>query len=456
MRSAILAVLLLFALGCGGESKRERHQSDEPARDTQGGRRVEARFIESADGIGVFRHFYDTELEVGCNFEPVGSDAWRCLPEGPRILEIVYTDAECTEPHAPLLRTSHGLEGCTPPRYAVVGGSCGRAPSVFEIGSPSSADGWYRIVDGACTVSTSGTDYLITPYAVTPIALEEFQVGRLVPGDETEGVVPVDLRSDDGAGVRVGFRDALEGFDCRVGAPDERCYPTDSGLMGYLFADADCTQPAAMPLYCTERTQLPFAQTPSPDGAVYHRGGSRLSSSYSGSPELCEPSMNGVAFEVGPEIPMTRFAAGQRATVVGGDLEVTVESVGTASLLAQSLQSTSHGGYLCHDARGSDGELRCLPPPETSLDFFADAACTERVEAAQGEVFAVAVPSVCPPEVRVYARGDRHTGPVYAVTEGACVLAHDRPPSDSERWPHYVFPSEVPPTEFTRLFEVVR
>jgi hypothetical protein len=457
---SLVLVSFQFALGCGGESTQTGRRSNEPGTDTHGGRRLEARFIESADGIGVFQHFYDTELELRCNFEPIEADVWRCTPssaEAARVSELVYADAECTEPHAALLPTSDGLEGCTPPRYAIVGDSCGATPSVFEIGSPSSVDSWYRVVDGVCAVSTLGTDYLMTLYAVTPISLEEFQVGRLITGDETEGIVPVDLSSDDGARLRRGFRDALEGFDCRVGAPDERCLPTEAGVMGYLFADAECTLPAAMPLYCADQLPLlPFAQDLSPDGTIYHRGGARLSTSYAGSPGLCEPSANSVAFEVGPAIPNTRFAAGRRATVVGGDLEVTVETVGTASLPAQSLQSTAHGGYVCHAARGSDGELRCLPPPERYLaDFFADTECSQRVESTQAEVLAVDS-GVCPPEVRVFARGDRYTGPVYAVTEGACALAHDRPPNDSERTPHYVFPSEIPAADFTRLYEVTR
>jgi hypothetical protein len=295
---------------------------------------------------------------------------------------------------------------------------------------------------------------------VTPIALEEFQAARRHVGDETEGVVPLDLQSDDAASLRVGFRDALEEFDCRLVGSDEdsRCVPSDAGFIGYLFADRECTQPAAMATTCSAQgTEMPFAQELSPYGTAYHRGGARLSASYRGSPELCEAQEISVAFEVGPEIPMTRFAAGRRATVVGGDLEVTVETVGTASLPAHTLRSTAHGGYDCHFARGVDGELRCMPSPETFSDgLFADGWCSQPVESLQGEVLALEVPSVCPPEVRVYARGDRYTGAVYAVTDGACALAYDRPPNDSERSPHYVFPSEIPAAEFAPLFEVMR
>jgi hypothetical protein len=462
MRGVMLPGSLLLALGCGGESTYTERRSNGPGTDTHGGRRLEAVFIESADGTGVFQHFYDTELELNCNFERADSDAWRCTPTGAgaaRVSEIVYTDAECTEPHAALFRNADGLDGCTPPRRATVIDSCGVTSSVFEIGSESPADTWYRLVDGVCAASTLGTDYLRSLFSVTPIPLEDFASARLRVGDETEGVVPVDLWSDDGASLRRGFRDAEEGFDCRVGAPDERCYPTEAGLTGFLFADHECMQTAAMATAtCGEEpSEMHFARGAFGEDPVYYRGGARISTSYAGSPENCGPSEYGVAFEVGPEIPITRFASGQRTTLVEGDLEAIVETVGDASLPPQSLQSTAHGGYVCQPARGSDGELRCLPSPDPFLEeFFADAACTEPVENTQAEVLTVEDFGVCPPEVRVYARGDRHRGPVYAITDGVCALAYDVPPNDGERSPHYVFPREIPATEFAPLFEVVR
>jgi hypothetical protein len=461
--AGLLAFSLLLVVACGGKSKQAPHPRDEPVTVTEGGRRLQALFMEAADGIGAFQYFYDTKLGLNCNFVPAEPDAWRCMPEGPevvRVSELVYTDADCTQPHAALYRTVHELDGCTPPRHVVVGGDCGATPSAFEIGSASSAETRYRVIDGVCAASAMATDRLTRLFVVTAMSLESFQPAQLNVGDETEGIVPLDLASEDGARFRRGFRDAQEGFDCSLVGPDEdsRCVPIDPGIIGFFFADPECTIPSAMPGNCgSQQNAIPFARRFSSEAAEYHRGGARLTTTYTGTPQNCQPALDGVAFEVGPAIPITRFAAGQRNAVVGADLLASVETVGTASLPPRSLRSTAHGGHACYFAHGSDGELRCLPPPDTRFDgFFADAACTQPVEYNQADVLTVETPGVCPPEVRVYARGDRHPGPVYAVAAGVCALAHDRPPSDSARLPHHVFPSEIPPTEFAAVFRVTR
>ncbi len=60
----------------------------------------------------------------------------------------------------------------------------------------------------------------------------------------------------------------------------------------------------------------------------------------------------------------------------------------------------------------------CLRPKVYLTDLFADDACSQPVESTQAEVLAVEVPDVCPAQVRVYARGDRHEGPVFAISDG--------------------------------------
>jgi hypothetical protein len=453
---------------CGGTSTRtlpsEDPKPEERATPADAGRRLRAVFLESPDGIGVFRHFQDTELDVSCNFAAADAGVWRCLPEAPdatRTSEIVYADPECSRPHAALFGSAVESFACATPRYVVLSSTCEAGPSVFELGSPVSSDVRYRLVEGVCSLSSSGTDYLTSLYEVTPVSLEVFQAGRLHVGEETGGIVPVDARSDDGARVRLGFRDAQEGFDCFLPDSDgeARCVPKDAGLMGYFFADSGCSQPAAMAQSCAaERGELAFAQDLASGTTRYYQALGRLPASYAGAPDRCEQDVNTLAFEVGSEVPLTRFAAGQRADLVAGNLTTIVHTVGTASLQATTLRSTAHGGHACHFALGADGELRCMPAPERFPDnFFADESCSQPVEYIRGDVLALAVSGACPEQVRVYARGDRHTGPVYALSDGgSCALAHDRPPNDSGRSPYHVFPSPIPPSEFARLFQVVR
>jgi hypothetical protein len=469
LRKNLLSLSLLLMASCGGTSTRTLPPSEEPgpadpATPADGGRRLRAVFLESQDGIGVFRHFQDTELDVSCNFVASDAGAWRCLPEAPDATltpEIVYTDPECSQPLAAVYGSTVESFACAAPRYVVLSSTCAEGPSVFELGSQVSSDVRYRLVEGVCSISSSGTDYLTSLFAVTPVSLELFQVGRLRVGEETGGIVPVDVQSEDGARLRLGFRDAQEGFDCFLPDTegDVRCLPKDVGLMGYLFADSGCSQPAAMGQSCAaERGELAFAKESSSGTTRYYQALARLSAGYAGTPERCEQDVNVLAFEVGSEVPITRFAAGQRTDVSAGNLTTTVHTVGTASLQANTLRSTAHGGHACHFALGADGELRCMPPPVRYPDyFFADESCSQPVEYVRGDILAVAVSGACPEQVLVYARGDRHAGPVYAISDGGgCSLAYDRPPSDSARSPYYVFPSPIPPSEFARLFQVER
>jgi hypothetical protein len=435
------------------------HDSDDGNAGGPGGQRLRAMFIESPKGLSVFRHFYDTELGSNCHFAPAEPGVWRCLPaadETARASEILFADPDCTTPHVALYGNAARSNTCTPVRHVTVGGQCGSLPSVFELGSPSSAATRYHVVDGVCTVTTDGTEGFTDLYTVTPIPLEEFQSGRLREGDETGGVVPLDVVSDDGARFRMGFRDAEEGFDCRLGGADDdaRCYPSGAGIVRNFFADSGCTVPAANSSGC-EQGEMAFAWDY--DERVYYRGGARLPARYMGTPDSCEPSPEGDAFEVGAEVPFTRFAAGTRTTVVAGALETQYENVGTASLSLILVRSTAHGGFDCHFAQGSDGELRCLPSPNASSEvLFADAACTERVDSPSKQFLAIGVPGVCPERIRVYAQGARHAGAVYAITAEGCTFAYDRPPNDSERWPHFVYPTEIPPNEFEMVMEVAR
>jgi hypothetical protein len=458
----LLWLLLVEVVSCGGNSVGTPRPREEGGGEPRGGSRLRALYVESEHGIGVFRYYEDTKLGLNCHFTNAEAGTFRCLPAGPaatRATEVVFADAACTEPHVALSRsTAEGPHGCTPPRHVVVGGQCGTTPAVFEIGPGASAVTRYRLIDGTCSRSDQATDALSSLFALTPMPLDEFERARPHAGDETQGIVPLDLSSDDGAYVRSGFRDAAEGFDCRLVGPDEvsHCVPTEVGLLGFAYADAACTEPAAMLSACSgERAEILYAQDLS--GDVFHRGGARLDASYTGSATSCALAEGNVAFAVGPEISVSRFASGRQVTHVADELAVTVDTVGSASMPARDLESRARGGHACFAARGADGELRCMPPPERYLDeFFADPTCTQRVETTQSNILAVQVPDVCPPQVRVYARGERHSAPVYAVDGGTCTFAHERPPNDSGRSPYYVFPTELPASEFALLFEIAR
>lgn len=61
------------------------------------GARLEARMLVAEGMPEVFAGFYDTQLEVPCDFVRASDDAWRCLPREAQVAIIEgYADAQCT------------------------------------------------------------------------------------------------------------------------------------------------------------------------------------------------------------------------------------------------------------------------------------------------------------------------------------------------------------------------
>ena len=62
-----------------------------------GGTRLRAALAEASDGTAVFLHWWDSELDVACQFEPVDEPdaSWRCLP---RSAPTIYEGAEESSP----------------------------------------------------------------------------------------------------------------------------------------------------------------------------------------------------------------------------------------------------------------------------------------------------------------------------------------------------------------------
>ena len=348
---------------------------------------------------------------------------------------------------------------CSQARYASVLPACGQPGQVFALGDKVATDTRYSLVDGVCGPHSSGTDYLTTLFDATSIPLEQFQSARLTPGDPTDGVLPLELETDDGTATLIGFRDGDDGFDCQLAGDDadSRCVPTDLGVISGTFADSACSKVAALAMTCAAtRAELAFAAEPLTP-PVYHRAGARLATSYTGGPASCSEWKEGISFEVGPEMPLESFAPGHRVVKTGAQLTSSTDTVGSASLPPARLRSLAYGGYDCYVARGSDGELRCLPPPQTiTSGYFADELCLQPVDSTPGDFLALRVPDVCPAEVRVYARGERHTSSVYTLHDGTCAFLSEHPAGDNARSPFYAFPTEIPATEFAALTVVSR
>src|SRR5689334_3449154 len=69
-----------------------------------GGTRLQAVLAEADDGTATFLHWWDSELEVTCKFEPMEDpeQSWRCLPAATRALyegiDELFADARCSQP----------------------------------------------------------------------------------------------------------------------------------------------------------------------------------------------------------------------------------------------------------------------------------------------------------------------------------------------------------------------
>lgn len=133
--------------GIEGGSSTDAPLFDSPVSDAladqhTSGSRLKARWYVGADGSRQFAGWFDTDLEVNCDFFYLAADGKRrCMPTGTATIATgYYTDPRCT---SPLLIVT---KGCARPKYTTItyvpGTLCveGARFQIHRVGAPLAAN----------------------------------------------------------------------------------------------------------------------------------------------------------------------------------------------------------------------------------------------------------------------------------------------------------------------------
>jgi len=474
----ILLVLGGLATGCGGgdspggpapATPGPDHVGDAPA---SGGTRLKAVVAEATDGTRHMFHWQDTRLDVPCTFQRVGpeeaSGGLRCIPSGEAVVavqKLVFGDAGCTSPMAVVMMNPGG-PACTPPRFAWKGSTgtvCEPNPSFYRLGERVASRALFEREGGECrAVETRTALHFPDVFRVDPLALSELAGASLRAGPAKEGVAPVELVAEDGARAYVGLRDAAGGFDCTVAGTTAglRCIPvqSDGALVGPIFADARCSQPAGMGLTCPigDRPSVRFAfEYGFADGRSLmrvYRGGARLTVGYTKVGTECQPQMTwGGAYALGEEVAPSSFVTGSLETVMrpSGLIEEVESAGGWSRPKPDTLKLPGPVGTRCVFAETSDGIMRCLPPARLSGGYFADDRCSQPLVLDYGDE-ATVLDRGCPRRGTVFARGQRHLGDVYQIGAAGCERTFKQT-ADINKFEYHTIGPELPPERFVAM-----
>lgn len=153
------------------------------------------------------------------------------------------------------------------------------------------------------------------------------------------------------------------------------------------------------------------------------------------------------------EVPRTEWQEAIAVTEGAGRLTTTVYSIGGAPFERDIWRQFADAGLgmECTPRTAKDGSLRCLPIRH-GMVTFADAACTTRVVAHNGQPVTYAFEGTeysngFPDprgDITVYGVGAvRPAGPIYTIAPSGCVRV--------DNWTSYELGPEIPPSVFVEL-----
>jgi len=435
----------------------------------QGGTRLRAVYRETADGLRAFAGFKDSADGASCSFTVAGDGELRCLPSGDGVAYAspgYFADASCTQPIA-----TYGTRDCAQTAKLVSAGdrtTCPTRTRLHALGPRLAGTTAYTKSDaGTCQQVTfgSGTELYLVGDELAPTT---WVVGRAVTAAAAAGVARVDVVADDGARGLAGFVDAALGTACAFRVADDgapRCFPlSDAYVTTSVFSDAACQSTAAA--RSTSACPPPSVVLSSTITGCETRttafvGGARVPP-YSASGGSCRAISAGVGVEylgAGAAVPSSSFPAGTMRTPSGSGRVRSIDLVAPGGEAYPSRLHDAARGEDCSFRVAGDGALRCLPASTMSTQYFADAACTDRVASRFDQGGCATIPSTallvdeatCPPRARVHAVGAaRSLTRVHVKLDGTCYALT---PSFTT---FYTLGAEVPPGDFVSATTVDR
>ena len=442
-----------------------------------GGSRLRAVLAEASDGTALFLHWWDTQLQAACTFEPSGEsdNSWRCMPRPAHTIydgvHEWFADAQCTEP---LLRPD--IVPSDTELVQRIDTHCWIARDYFRVGARFTQRA-YRKTETGCAPDGSATQGAPL-YALERLELDAWVAGHTVASATSGRVVGEQLQASDGSRAPHGLHDLAGGFGCwpRMTVEGLRCLPTDFGWgdRGGVFSDAQCREPAAVSEQsCGGRRDalayVLFAGAGYSVSAV-RRGGERLATVFQqvgdGACAAGEPA--NVGFAVGEPVSLDDFVPTSLEQIVRPSGLVQTQAhaatdrtqTSAAAARFDELRSDTLGGYACTLAKLPDGDVHCVPPIIESLaGHFSDAQCTQSVWQAEWSSVSVradldAVGNAAsertplPRVERVLTGGESYQGSVYAQRGAACELVSGVP---NTRQPYRRFSGEATAADLPAL-----
>lgn len=336
----------------------------------QSGTRLKARYFAAPGMPPVFAGFYDTELEVVCDFATASDGKLRCLPRDVmHEVQLGFLDADCERAAYQTASACSTEKG-----YVRRQGACHERYDVLQLELVPSASPLYfknseECVDGDTTL-TPGPEVFTTGAPVDPTTFVEGNA-RDLPG-VCAGSLRV-VEGKDGSRGPLAIIDVASGAACEhsLNAEPSACWPVRRGFEeSSLYQDAVCSDKIAAATWPSgpECPGPDFIRPISRDIYLYAVGSLHESPIYSGIGS-CEPAQQkpwiGSVYALGEPKAREDFASFDGVPLGEGRLRAYVmREQGTALMVAHG----PDGAYLrdaerevdCTPMRFSDGVYRCL------------------------------------------------------------------------------------------------
>jgi hypothetical protein len=244
--------------GGGGSDDDDDPQAMNVAFARSGSRLVAMGF--SSNEARVFRTFHDQQLGFDCDFAPGAADVdQRCVPA--RTVEVVYTDADCSQPATWSVQqngweSGDAVSGLATPLPLACPGDAPLHRDAYRIGEQlsdemvgSSPIDVFSVRDGQCQTAPLPGKVAPPVYRLIPFSETELARGERVSLNVGAGLRLTRLIADDGAELSLGVTGS-DRIPCElqrdgecVPQPIARYQPAASGTFSTAL-NADCTEPA--------------------------------------------------------------------------------------------------------------------------------------------------------------------------------------------------------------------
>lgn len=369
------------------------------------GARLRAEVIADAAGTRAFSKWFDSELDLPCQFLRSGDGEERCLPSTSWIADaeprVSFADAQCTREMVHVTDGARFWVG-----YPLPGEPCEEARfpvrNVGELVPSDSVEYGIDAATGVCTELPFLPNLLPGErhFLEDEVPPEWFQRGERAVAGGSQRLRPIEVHGDDGSFERIGIRDAELELDCQPRAGV--CLPLQAAFVAMPYVDEACTEhvvnyavPSAFRTADCLPPQLAYRMVADGCGSriVVHALGERYLGALFTNPTNAagqcgfyeDASDEPRSFRLGPELgqslePVSNLWLGQGRLRVLAQLApdgARVDEARSPLVMDAAVRAGCSAQELC------DGTLVCEPTEVYPL--FADTRCSRAIYASSSD-----------------------------------------------------------------------